>query len=158
MAVLIRGPTELRYGAAVAGLTFFLQACAGSANGVESDSSSRADLQMDKVVVRAGDDPLTGLDGYDALQLFRLGNESYEDGDFEVSARLYERLLDEFPESRLTGEAHYNRGLAYERLSRWDDAASAFKHVIQSELSESSRKAAHFRLAFAYSKLTRRSR
>jgi len=141
----------------VAGLV--LAAGTGCAHGGARSSAAAGDdarkVEMDKVVVRAGDDPLTGLDGYDALQLFELGNEKYEAGDFEVATRIYERLLEEFPESDLAAQTAYNLGLAHEQLANFEGAAEAFRHVVVDHPDAESRKPAHFRLAFAYSKLER---
>lgn len=128
-------------------------ACATGRTGPAS--SDRPHVEMDKVVVRAGEDPLTGLDGYDALQLFELGNQKYEAGDFDVAAKVYERLISEFPESDLVEQAQYNRGLAYERLAEWERASDAFERVVRDHRGSDSLKPAYFRLAFAYSKQKR---
>lgn len=130
-----------------------LSGCA-STSGAGTEASDEAPrVQMDKVVVRAGDDPLTGLDGYDAEQLFELGNERYEAGEFEVAVKIYARLIAEFPESDLRAQAHYNQGLAHERLAQWAEAAASFERVVREHVDSDSRKPAYFRLAFAHSKL-----
>jgi tetratricopeptide (TPR) repeat protein len=137
------------------GVLGLISACATTSGSGAGVGAADRRVEMDKVVVRAGEDPLTGLDGYDAVQLLRLGNEQYEAGEFDIAVKIYERLIAEFPESELVAQAHYNRGLAYEQLVEWERAATAFERVVEDFPESDSRKPAYFRLAFAYSKLER---
>ena len=76
-------------------------------------------------VVGGGDD-LTGLDGYDGDDLFRLGFEAYKAGDFERSAALYERMLEEFPDHPDCLPATWNLALASEKTGAFEDAVRGY--------------------------------
>lgn len=136
-------------------LTALLSACATTSSARGPADSSTPDVEMDKVVVRAGEDPLTGLAGYDAVQLLEVGNDAYEAGDFDVAVRVYRRLVAEFPESDLVAQAHYNEGLAHEQRTSWEEAAASFQKIVSEHPDAESHKPAHFRLAFSLSKLER---
>lgn len=110
---------------------------------------------MDTVVIRAEEDPLTGLDAYDARQLLDLGNESFAAKAFDRAVKLYERLLDEFPDSDVADSARYNLGLSFEGLAEWAQAARAFEGVIASHPDPETRVDAHFRLAYVFAKSER---
>ena len=54
-----------------------------------------AGIVLDPTRIRAGEDPLTDLDGYDAEDLFQLGYDAFTNDDFELSALLYQRMVEE---------------------------------------------------------------
>lgn len=110
---------------------------------------------MDPVVVRAEPDPLTGLDAYDAEQLLELGNEEYGAGNFDRSAKIFEHLVETFPESELVPSAAYNAGLSYEELVEWGEAARCYAFIVEHHPEGGTGKDAMFRLGFAYGKLER---
>lgn len=72
-------------------------------------------LTLDVIRIRAGEDPLTGLKGYDADDLFRLGFDAFEAEEFELSGLLYSRLLEEFPAHPNALPALFNLSMAMER-------------------------------------------
>jgi tetratricopeptide (TPR) repeat protein len=80
----------------------------------------------DPMRIVGGEDPLTGLDGYDADDLFRLGYEAFEVGDLARAVALYERLLDEFPEHRDCTPATWNLALGREKLGDIPGAIDAY--------------------------------
>ncbi len=90
-----------------------------------------AGLRLDPTRIRAGDDLLTGLDGYDAGDLFHLGYEAFQRGDVELSAALYGRLVDEFPDAEGALSAHYNLGLSLEKLGDLEAAIGAFARYVE---------------------------
>ncbi len=84
-------------------------------------------LHIQPLVITSGGDDLTGLDGYDGDDLFRLGYEAYETGDYERSAALYARMLDEFPDHPDCVPATWNLALASEKMGALDDAAEGYE-------------------------------
>jgi tetratricopeptide (TPR) repeat protein len=87
-------------------------------------------VTLDPTRIRAGEDPLTGLDGYDADDLFALGYDAFQRGDLSLSARLYERLIDEFPGDDMALPARYNLGLALEKDGSLQEAIAAFEGYV----------------------------
>lgn len=112
-------------------------------------------VKMEPLVVRSAPDPLTGLDGYDAAQLLELGNQLYARSDFDRAVKVFERLIEQFPESELRPSALYNAGLSYEEQKDFDRALERYQTVVDTYPSSSSFRDAYFRSAFAYSKLAR---
>lgn len=108
---------------------------------------------MDTVVVRASPDPLTGLEDYDARKLLELGAEAYRAEAADRAAQLYEKLLEEFPEASVVPLAHYNAGLAYERLEDWPEAVDHFETIVHEHPGSEPHVDAHFNLARAYGKV-----
>ncbi len=67
------------------------------------------------VRIRAGGDPLTGLDGYDSRDLFEQGLAAFERAEFGIARVLYARLVAEFPDDPSVPRAHWNYALAAEQ-------------------------------------------
>jgi tetratricopeptide (TPR) repeat protein len=112
-------------------------------------------VQMEPIMVRAAPDPLTGLDGYDAAQLLELGNQELAAGDADRALKFYRRLLETFPDSRTVAAAHYNAGLALERLAEPAEALLHFDRVLADHADSESAPAAHFRRSHVLAKLER---
>lgn len=91
------------------------------------DIDPKPPLFIQPLHVVGGGDALTGLDGYDGDDLFRLGYEAYQAGEYERSAALYERMLDEFPEHPERLPATWNLALASEKLGALDDAVEGYE-------------------------------
>ncbi len=111
-------------------------------------------VSMEPFVVRSAPDPLTGLEGYDAADLFEFGRSSFEAEAYAQAAQLYEKLLAEFPNAALVPLAAYNAGLAYERLEEWPSAVLRFSQALEwAEENGDLHVDAHYNLARAYGKL-----
>jgi tetratricopeptide (TPR) repeat protein len=123
--------------------------------GCASTSPATTEVHMDPVVVQAEPDPLTGLDSYDAEELFELGNEEFAAGNYGRSAEIFEKLVDTFPGSELVVPAAYNAALSHEKRSAWKEAAEWFRWVVREHPDAPSAKDAHFSLGLAYGKLER---
>lgn len=108
---------------------------------------------MDALVVRAEPDPLTGLEGYDALDLLELANERFREEAYDRAVRVYEKLLAEFPEASVVPIARYNAGLAYERLEEWSKVVEHLSALVLRHPGSDPWVDAHFNLARAYGKL-----
>lgn len=110
-------------------------------------------VEMEPLVVRAADDPLTGLDSYDAEKLFEIAGEEFEKGAYDRSVKIYTKLIREFPESPLIPLAHYNSGLSFEKLEAWSEAVGEFEIVVAGTADPDVYRDAHFSLARAYGKV-----
>ncbi|MCK6545669.1 tetratricopeptide repeat protein [Myxococcota bacterium] len=139
----------------VAALALSGAACATTGSTGSGAATGPEYVKMEPIVVRSETDPLTGLDGYDAAQLVELGNQLYSKSDFERAVKVYQRLVEHFPDSDLVPAAHYNRGLAFEELKKFDDALAAYQVVLEKFTESASYRDAYFRSAFVYSKLER---
>jgi tetratricopeptide (TPR) repeat protein len=82
-------------------------------------------IEPDALAIHAGDDPLTGLDAYDARDLFRLAWEAYERSQPGRARALYERLLAEFPGHELAAPSYWNLALCAEAQGDFDAAQDA---------------------------------
>jgi pentatricopeptide repeat protein len=71
------------------------------------------------------------LEVYDAETLFLRGLDLLEGGLWHDASDYFERLIREFPDDVHVVLAHYNRGVAYIRLERGDEAVSAFDHYLR---------------------------
>jgi tetratricopeptide (TPR) repeat protein len=94
--------------------------------GPVDDDAPKISVQPDAMRIVGGVDELTGLDGYDATDLFRLGFEAYEARGFPRALALYDRLLEEFPESPDALTATWNGALCAEKLGLLEAAADGF--------------------------------
>jgi tetratricopeptide (TPR) repeat protein len=62
-------------------------------------------------------------------ELFAAGSSAFAAGDAKRAAACFERLVTMFPESPHLRQAHFNAGLALERLEDWDRARRHFLEV-----------------------------
>lgn len=90
--------------------------------GPGSEEAPKTVVNPDAMRIVGGDDDLTGLDGYDAPDLFRLGFAAFEADDYARALALYERLLTEFPEHEDVLPATWNLALCGEKLGDLDAA------------------------------------
>ncbi|MEC9466207.1 MAG: tetratricopeptide repeat protein [Myxococcota bacterium] len=88
-------------------------------------------IKLDGVVIRSGPDQDTGLEIYDAEQLFHLAGEAERKGDRERAKKLYAKLIEEFGQSRYWANAHFNSGLLYEQDKRFDLAAPFYQKIVE---------------------------
>lgn len=88
-----------------------------------------------------------GGDAYDATMLFERANTAVETNRCDAALPDYERLVREFPDSRLVGPANYNRGVCLQSAGRWDDATAAFRAAVQASQDPTLQHDAWFRIA-----------
>src|SRR5688572_29891664 len=110
---------------------------------------------MEPILIRSQTDPLTGLDGYDALQLLDLGNQLYERNEPDKAVAVYERLLETFADSEHVPAAIYNKGLALEKLAEFDKALGCYQSIVEKHQESKSYRDAYFRIALMHGKLER---
>src|SRR5690348_4049127 len=89
----------------------FLLGCAGSA---ASSRPAGPAMEMDAVVIRTAPPNDLPTDVYDADTVLHYAHEAERAGDFAKAKRLYQRLLDEFPTSKLKRNARFGLGRAQE--------------------------------------------
>ncbi len=102
-------------------------------------------VTLDPTRIRAGEDPLTGMDGYDADDLFHLGYEAFQREDLGLSVLLYSRLIEEFPSDDTVLPARYNLALALEKEGSLDEAIEAFLGYVSASAVEMPQEAAETR-------------
>jgi tetratricopeptide (TPR) repeat protein len=103
----------------------------------------------DPTRIRAGADALTGLDGYDADDLFQLGYEAFQREDLGLSILLYSRLIEEFSTDENVLPARYNLALSYEKEGSLDEAIDVFSGYVTASERELPQEAAETRIRVA---------
>jgi tetratricopeptide (TPR) repeat protein len=112
-------------------------------------------VKMEPILIRSQPDPLTGLDGYDAMGLLDLGNQLYERNEPDKAVQVYQRLLETFPDSENVLAALYNQGLAFEKLAEHEKALACYLSILEKHQTSKSYQDAYFRTATTYGKLQR---
>lgn len=136
------------------GWVLLLAACATTPKAPQG-STEPEQVKMEPIMVRAAPDPLTGLDGYDAEALLEVGNEQFRQAAYDRAIKVFEKLLEQFPESASVPKAYYNLGLSYEQLAEPEKAHVHFRRVIEGHPSSDTWKDAHFRDCLSLAKLGR---
>lgn len=136
------------------GWLLLLSACA-TAPRPPAESSGPEQVKMEPILVRAAPDPLTGLDGYDAEALLEVGNEQFRQEAYDRAIKVFEKLLEQFPDSATVPKARYNIGLSYEQLAEPEKAHDQFRKVIELYPGTDAFKDAHFRDCLSLAKLGR---
>ncbi len=107
---------------------------------------------MEPILVSPKVDPLVGLKDYDAEQLFELGNQQFKEEAYDRSLKIFEKLIETFPDSSQVAAAHFNAGLSLERLEEPTKAADYFKKILSNYPKADCWPDAHFRAAHNYAK------
>ncbi len=95
------------------------------------------------------------LEAYDARTLFRKGTEALDAGRCEQAIAHYERLAEEFPESRWLSAALYNAGWCALQGRDFERAASLYERLLAMRPRSRDAKDARFQLASALFELHR---
>ncbi|WP_197439655.1 tetratricopeptide repeat protein [Calycomorphotria hydatis] len=69
--------------------------------------------------------------GYGDRALQGLASLSYEAGEYEQSAKLFEQLIEKYPESDLIPTARLNAGFSHYRLEQFQEAAKHFNEAVK---------------------------
>lgn len=125
---------------------------------VAACAQTNTHLRLDGLVVRAEPDPLTRLSSYDAETLFHLALEEDRKGHPAYAGRIYERLLEELPDSGYAMAARFNLGLLHEAAEGWQEASEQYLVIATGDRPDGDARRgtwldAHFRLAVCVSKL-----
>lgn len=89
--------------------------------------SSPIVLEPLRIVVGPGEGSASA---YDARALFEEGNDALMQHQLDAAVKLYDRLLEEFPESRLGPLGLYNAGLALEGKADFAAAAERYRSLL----------------------------
>lgn len=65
----------------------------------------------------------------DAATLLERANQQFTAGDYSAAIATFQRLLDEFPDSKLKTAAIYNQGLALEKVNQLDQALANYRRL-----------------------------
>jgi tetratricopeptide (TPR) repeat protein len=95
------------------------------------------------------------LVAYDAQALLDAGNDALARGRADEAATRYEKLVREFPESRLVAAALYNLGLAHEARGEHERALALYRRLAADEALERDAVDAHVRMAAVLAALGR---
>ena len=87
-------------------------------------------IAFDTVRVKPGVDELTGLQGYDASDLFDQGLEALDQERYARAQALYGRLLDEFPDHRQAAPAQHNLALACQQAGDYVCAVEHYRAYV----------------------------
>src|SRR5437016_1467337 len=74
--------------------------------------------------------PDGGGEAYDATLLFDRANAAVREHRFEPAIADYERVVREFPGSRLLPAAYFNRGVCLQVLGRADESLASYREAI----------------------------
>jgi TolA-binding protein len=108
-------------------------------------------LEMEPMRIDATQGPAgMQIDAYDAPDLFERAGAALSDKRFDEAAKLYLKLLKNFPESAYSRASQYNLGLAYIGASNWSAAVDAFKALIEKYATHADAKDALFQLGACY--------
>lgn len=96
-------------------------------------------IQVETQKIVASPDSDLGTKGYNAEDLFFEGQLHFTSDEFAEAARLFERVLDEFPESRYIAPAILMRGTSLLKLSQPGQAVGMFERYMAKYPSGSQR-------------------
>ncbi len=106
-------------------------------------------VEGDDLRIRAGSDPVTGLDGYDSRDLFEQGLAAFARDEFGIARVLFARLIKEFPDDPSVPRAHWNYALAAEHQGDAMDGIGHLEAYLAAIEAEEPKEAAEGRLHLA---------
>lgn len=121
-------------------------ATSGSATAGATQRSQPRVVDDLELRIRAEVDPVSGLDAYDAQDLFELGLARLDADEPTLARVLFARLVREFPASPLAVPARYNLALSAERQGRTEDAVALFLEYVAVVEANDPAEAAELRL------------
>ena len=117
-----------------------LAACGGGvrarSRGVPRTGGPQVEMDPVRIQAHRDDSGQLRLEAYDAQSLFQAANRELSQGHCDRALPLYDRLADQFRDSRFVSASLYNAGLCSEELHR-DAAAIQRYELLQSRLPDS---------------------
>ncbi|MCP4677135.1 MAG: tetratricopeptide repeat protein [Deltaproteobacteria bacterium] len=111
-------------------------------------------IRVEPMRVRAvRDKERLAIEAYDADGLFERAALYLRKGRCDEAVSMYERLVDDFPDSRFAAPALYNIGLCSEQLDQYQAAAAAYLGLIENYPDSRDMTDALFRLGSSYEEL-----
>lgn len=83
-------------------------------------------LEMEDITI-LGDRAGKQGDYYDSYELFARADQAFIETEWENASRIYQKILQEYPQSEVAPLARFNLGLVYERTERWPDALAVYQ-------------------------------
>ncbi|MBF5044703.1 tetratricopeptide repeat protein [Aggregicoccus sp. 17bor-14] len=131
----------------VGSLALGLAGCSGASRaGHEADARAQRQEVAYPPEQVVGD---PGLEGLNDAELHAKGTAAFAAGDFALAARVFDRIIDRFPQSAHRRDALLQSGLAYERTEGWADAQARFAQLADPVHGTGDALEASFRLAEA---------
>ncbi|MBO6936013.1 MAG: tetratricopeptide repeat protein [Deltaproteobacteria bacterium] len=134
-----------------------LAACAGRQTGTTTPTPEPEVRQLEPMRITATRTEGGELEmgAYDAEMLFQRANAKLDSGHCDQAIPLYDRVADEFPDSRFVSPSLYNAGLCFMEGDELADAAARFERLLRETPASSDVKHARFQLAHVYLGLER---
>ena len=135
---------------------FAAAACAGkNKNDVNVPAGAQVEhVEMDPIKITAvrGPDGVH-LETFDATELFEHAGAALSEKRYDDAIRAYDRLLQEFPDTRFTKAALYNCGLAFQGKKDWQTAIARFQRLSQGFSGTQDAKDAQFQIGASYAEM-----
>lgn len=134
-----------------------LAACAGRQSGPTTPAAEPEVRQLEpmRITARRTDGGELEMGAYDAEMLFRQANGHLESGRCDEAVPLYDRVADEFPDSRFVSPALYNAGLCLMEGDELAEAAARFERLLREVPTSGDVQHTRFQLAHVYLGLER---
>lgn len=134
-----------------------LAACAGrQSTGTTPDPEPEVrQLEPMRITATRTEGGALEMGAYDAEMLFQQGNAKLDGGRCDEAIPLYDRVADEFPDSRFVSPSLYNAGLCFMEGDELPAAAARFERLLRETPTSGDVKHARFQLAHVYLGLER---
>ncbi len=132
---------------------FSLVACITPRGGQGGNTESAKEIIMDPLHLGVHPDPELGLTDFDAATLFHEGLRLHEAEQPAMALKFFDRLLSDFPESRLISSAAFNAGRCLESLERDKEAMTRYRLIADGMPRSKDWENAMFRLAMVLIRL-----
>jgi tetratricopeptide (TPR) repeat protein len=111
-------------------------------------------VEMDPIKISAVRGPEgVHLETFDATELFEQAGAALSEKRYDDAVRAYDRLLQEFPDTRFTKAALYNCGLAFQGKKDWQTAISRLQKLATNFAGTQDAKDAMFQIGASYAEL-----
>ena len=134
-----------------------LAACAGrqSTGTTPAPEPEVRQLEPMRITARRTEGGELEMGAYDAEMLFRQANDHLDGGRCDQAVPLYDRVADEFPDSRFVSPALYNAGLCLMEGDELAGAAARFERLLRETPTSGDVQHTRFQLAQVYLGLER---
>ncbi|MCP4867613.1 MAG: hypothetical protein GY898_02710 [Proteobacteria bacterium] len=100
--------------------------CAHTRSPIPTSALPKVPVEFEPIRIVTQTDDLIGLDAYDGDDLFALAYQAFDEQDFDRAVRIYDVMLEQFPEHPGCVPARFNRALGLEKLGRMAEGADGF--------------------------------
>src|SRR6266540_250414 len=111
-------------------------------------------VEMDPIKISAVKGPGgLHLETFDVTELFEQAGAALSEKRYEDAISAYDRMLQEFPDTRFTKAALYNCGLAFQGKKDWQTAIARFQRLAQGFEGTQDAKDAMFQIGASYAEI-----